>query len=222
MKLVEQSAELLWITPSPEIAIERCGRIAYKSEDKITEGSAAKFVRMILERGHEAVIEHACASMIFITDRGITHEIVRHRLFSYVQESTRYCNYGKEKFDNEITVIKPIFPSNDWQYALHSMCWYGAMKMSEWTYMLMSKTKLPPQWARSVLPNSLKTEIAVTGNLREWKHFFKLRCAKTAHPQMQELAKMALRILSPMAPTVFEDLAKQYLEVPSVQEKAAS
>lgn len=198
MKIVEQNATLMWITPAPLQVIERAGRTAYKSEDKITEGSAEKFVRMILERGHETVIEHASASILFVTDRGVSHELVRHRLFSFTQESTRYCNYGSGKFEREITVIKPPL-HGEYEYL-----WRYAMVEAENRYLKMIDAGASPQIARSVLPNSLKTEIVVTGNFREWRHFFRLRTSKAAHPQMQELAGMALAILRERVPVVFE------------------
>ena len=206
MKIIEPNVELLWITPEAEKAIERAGRVAYKSEDKITETSASAFVKMIIGRGHEAVIEHASASLLFATDRGVTHEKVRHRIASYTQESTRYCNYGKEKFGREISVIQPPFEK------LTSFDkWLKGMLLMETLYMELLDDGEKPQIARSVLPTCLKTEIAMTANLREWRHFFKLRCATDAHPQMRQVATKALRILSGEAPAVFADLKERFL-----------
>jgi len=189
--------------------IEKAGRVCYKSEDKITEESAIKFVKTLIKNGHEAMIEHGEAiSIKFVCDRGVSHEIVRHRLFSFAQESTRYCNYGKE---DEITVIDPCF----WQppyftFSTGERCyqaWKESCEFAEKTYLdLINLGHAKPQEARSVLPNSLKTEIIVTGNLREWRHFFKLRTAKNAHPQMQEVANMALDLLSSQIPVVFDDI----------------
>jgi len=198
---IPASVEHIWTTPAPEQAIELAGRTAYQTSDKITPDSAPAFIRMILLKGHESVIEHASASLRFICDRGISHEIVRHRLVSYTQESTRYCNYSKERFGNEIKVIMPPGMVDD-QIAL----WEAAMRHAELTYMTLIHKKVPAQIARSVLPTCLKTELVMTCNFREWRHFFKLRCAATAHPQMQEVAKMALMLLLEKAPTVFEDL----------------
>lgn len=187
--------------------IERAGRICYKSEEKITNDSAPTFVAMLLRNGHEAMIEHAPSiSMKFVCDRGVSHEIVRHRLFSFAQESTRYCNYGKA---DEITVIEPCFWVLGVDVATENHmygCWETAMYNAEDSYLYMIASGATPQQARSVLPNSLKTEIIVTGNLREWRHFFKLRTAKTAHPQMQEVAKIALDILKAQIPVVFDDI----------------
>ncbi len=198
MQIVKPSVELIYITPDALQIIERAGRVCYKSEEKITAGTATEFVRKILRMGHTSVIEHAVASMRFICDRGVTHEMVRHRLASYSQESTRYCNYAKDKFGSEITVIEPAF-DNDEQRAE----WVAAMEASERCYLNLLEKNASPQMARSVLPNSLKTEIVMTANLREWRHFFALRCDGAAHPQMREVADMAREILAAEIPEVF-------------------
>lgn len=201
MKIIEPSVKFLWGTPDPVKTIERAGRVAYKSEDKITDDSADKFVEMIVKRDHLAVIEHASASLLFVCDRGVTHEIVRHRLFSYVQESTRYCNYSLDKFSNEIQFIMPPFKTHEMEEA-----WFNCVKECEQTYMELIESGVTAQIARSVLPNCLKTEIVVTGNLREWRHFLKLRTAPAAHPQMIEVANMAKNLLVEWCPVVFKDL----------------
>ena len=167
--------------------IERAGRVCYKSESKIEGGSAEKFIKGIISRGHESVIEHISITVCVICDRGVSHEIVRHRIASYSQESTRYCNYTTDKFSNEITVIKPLF----WDEGSKKYDeWKKAMANCEKAYFSLIKEGASPQEARSVLPNSLKTEIFITMNIREWRHFFSLRCNKSAHPQMQQIAKM--------------------------------
>ncbi len=186
MQIVQPSIEFSWMTPDPLKVIERHGRIAYKSEDKITADSAPKFVKKMLDmkpEAHESVIEHASMSYIVTCDRGVSHEIVRHRLFSYTQESTRYCNYGGEA---GIRVIEPPQLTS-----IASVEWRLHMETSEQSYKALLKTQ-SPQIARSVLPNSLKTEIGMTANFREWRHFFKLRTAPQAHPQMREIALMIL------------------------------
>lgn len=200
MKIIEPSVSLLWITQRPLKAIELAGRTAYKSEDKITDESEVKFLKMIMSKGHDSVIEHASASMRFICDRGVTHEIVRHRLFSFTQESTRYCNYGSGKFGNEITVIKPLMDERSEYY------WRDAMVRAEMDYLQMLALGSSPQIARSVLPNSLKTEIVITGNFLEWRHFLRLRTGHAAHPQMRQVAQMALSLLREAVPIVFDDL----------------
>lgn len=199
MKIVQPSVQLLWITPDPYQNIERAGRTCYKSEDKITDDSAVKFCGMIKQRGHESVVEHAAASFRIITDRGITHEIVRHRLASYSQESTRYCNYGKDKFGSEISVIKPP----DLEGEAFDL-WRNAMNDAEYRYLRMIDLGVSPQIARSVLPTCLKTEIVMTANFREWMHFIKLRTSPAAHPQIRPIADEIRRILAGHCPTIFE------------------
>jgi thymidylate synthase (FAD) len=182
--------------------IERKGRVAYKSEDHITSASAYKFVRSLIERGHESVIEHVSLGVKITTDRGVTHEIVRHRLGSYTQESTRYCNYAKNG-EGEVTFIRPFFFLEG---SVEYNEWLRACMTAEDVYVKLIRLGVSPQQARSVLPNSLKTEIEITYNLREWRHFFKLRCHKTAHPQMQQIAIPLLQFFKMMLPEVFIDI----------------
>jgi thymidylate synthase (FAD) len=175
--------------------IERAGRTCYKSEDKITDESSEAFVRSIIKRGHESVLEHHNITLRFITDRGVSHEIVRHRLASYSQESTRYCDYSKKDMEF-IRQVDFEFRDSE-RYVL---------ELIEERYNEMLQVGATPQQARSILPNCLKTEIVVTMNLRAWRHFFKLRTAPAAHPQMRALAKEALRILKVFVPVIFEDI----------------
>ena len=145
--------------------------------------------------------------MKFTCDRGVSHEIVRHRLASYCQESTRYCNYGKGQFGKEITVIAPCFlnPNTD-GWAL----WKEGCEAAETAYFNLLSYGCSPQEARSVLPNSLKTEVVMTANIREWRHFLKLRCSPAAHPQMREVALMLLNEVHIKIPVLFDDLWKEY------------
>jgi thymidylate synthase (FAD) len=201
MKIVQPSVTLLWITPDPEKQIEAAGRTCYKSEDKITEDSAREFCRRMVKSGHHAMIEHAVASFRIVTDRGITHEIVRHRLASYAQESTRYCNYGKDKFGNECSFIEPPGMTHE-----QTVVWGGACVVAEENYFRMLDRGSSPQIARSVLPNCLKTEIVMVANLREWRHFIKLRGSKAAHPQIRPVAYDVWQVLMEHAPSIFEGL----------------
>lgn len=205
MKVILPSIEILDDLNGDQIIkkIELMGRVCYKSEERITEDSARIFLSNILKSGHESVIEHEKISIRIICDRGVTHEIVRHRIASYSQESTRYCNYAKEKFGKEITVIKPVFWGEDSE---EYKIWYMSMKQVEETYNLLMEKGVKPQEARSVLPNSLKTEIIVTMNLREWRHFLKLRTSQRAHPQMQEVANMILQEFRSNIPIIFDDI----------------
>lgn len=180
--------------------LERCGRVCYKSEERITADSAKKFIAGIIKSGHESVIEHASITVRVICDRGVSHEIVRHRLGAYSQESTRYCDYRKA---GEIVVIEPCFwIAGGPKYQI----WKYAMENSEAAYNELIGMGATPQEARSVLPNSLKTEIDITYNLREWRHFFKLRCSKRAHPQMREITIPLLNEFKKLIPVIFDDI----------------
>ena len=206
MKIIEAKAELVGELDGEKVIkhIERAGRVCYKSESRISDNSAEKFISNILKSGHESVIEHAGATFKIICDRGVTHEIVRHRIASYSQESTRYCDYtNDEKFGGELTFIKPCFwTEGDENFAL----WKDAMQKIEDTYLAMRKNGARPEEARSILPNSLKTEIFVTMNFREWRHFLKLRTAKRAHPQMREISLQIYKILNEKIPVLFSDI----------------
>lgn len=205
MKEIRPSFEIMDDIDGAKILqkLERCGRVCYKSEDKITEGSAEKFIGMILKSGHESVLEHEKLTVKFICDRGVTHEIVRHRIASYSQESTRYCNYSKDKFGNELTFIRPCFWADDSEeYAV----WKQAMEDIEKTYVKLISLGARPEEARSILPNSLKTEIVCTMNLREWRHFFRLRTAERAHPQIREISVALLDELKKRIPVIFDDI----------------
>lgn len=205
MKIIASSFEILSIIDGRQILknIERIGRVCYKSEDKITDESAPKFLLGILSKGHESVIEHEKVTVKFICDRGISHEIVRHRIASYSQESTRYCNYTKDKFGNELTFIRPFFWNQESeQYEI----WKKTMENIEKAYFNLLKLGAKPEEARSILPNSLKTEIVVTMNLREWRHFFKLRTASAAHSQMREIVVPLLEKFRREIPVIFDDI----------------
>ena len=205
MRIVNQSVTLEAITPDAAQLIERAGRTCYKSEDKITEDSAAKFVKMVLERGHESVIEHAYASFRVVCDRGVSHEFVRHRIFSYSQESTRYCNYSKNKFGGEVTFIKVPLTKPE----ASEEVWREANEASERYYFRLLELGEPPEIARSVLMTDLKTELVGTANFREWRHFLRLRTSPKAHPQMREVAQAIGVILLRECPPVFEDVMRE-------------
>lgn len=205
MKEIRPSFEIMDDIDGAKILqkLERCGRVCYKSEDKITEGSAEKFIGMILKSGHESVLEHEKLTVKFICDRGVTHEIVRHRIASYSQESTRYCNYSKDKFGNELTFIRPCFWADD---SVEYAVWKQAMEEIEKSYVKLISLGAKPEEARSILPNSLKTEIVCTMNLREWRHFFRLRTAERAHPQIREISVALLDELKKRIPVIFDDI----------------
>lgn len=205
MRIIKAGYEILDPLNGEEILkkIERVARVCYKSEEKIGEGTAEKMVRALVKSKHEAMLEHFSFSVKFIVDRGVSHELVRHRVASFAQESTRYCNYGHE---GEITVIKPLYLTDCGEdYNL----WRKACIVAEKQYLDMLAYGFSPQEARAVLPNSLKTEVVMTANLREWRHFFSLRaCGSTGkpHPQMLEVAVPLLKEVKSLIPVVFDDL----------------
>jgi len=220
MILVKPSFEIMEIMGDREFLaplgiIERAGRTCYKSEGCITESSCQNFVKSILKRGHESVIEHSAMTVKFICDRGVTHELVRHRLCAFSQESTRYCNYkGGVTF-----IIPPWVDIEPGEYLFNKPSsldkvklgwngdlWLSSMNRAEDTYINMLDHGWPPQQARSVLPNSLKTEIVVTANFREWRHIFKLRCSLAAHPQMREIMIPLLEKCKELIPVIFDDI----------------
>lgn len=218
MKITKPSYEIL--TPISDGGIkelqhiERIARVCYKSEDKISpDGESAKqLIKMLINREHEAMLEHGSISVLFICDRGVSHELVRHRMASFAQESTRYCNYSKDKFGNELTFIEPCFwdgfdMSDDED--LYGG-WYNSCFEAEKLYLQLLDQGASPQEARTVLPNSLKTEIVVTANYREWRHILKLRCNPAAHPQMRELMRPLLKELHEKLPVIFDDIYDEF------------
>lgn len=210
MKVIAPSFEILFLPESDEVlgALERYGRTCYKSEEKITPDSAADFVRRIIKSGHHSVIEHVSMTVRFVCDRGVTHELVRHRLAAYSQESTRYANYSQDKFGGEITVICPLFWLPD---SPQYQAWFRAMEQAEAAYLALLAAGARPQEARSVLPHSLKTEIVMTANLREWRHVLGLRSGRAAHPQIREIMLPLIAEAHRRLPVVFEDLLQTYL-----------
>jgi len=201
MRVIEPSVELMAYTPDMLKLIEHAGRTCYKSEEKITDESAEEFVRMVLKRGHHSVLEHGSVTVKFIADRGMTHELVRHRLVSYSQESTRFCSYSRDKFGSEIAVIKP--PGMG---ATASITWVEACEKAEEKYMAMTRQGCKPQIARSVLPICLKTEIVTSANVREWRHILTRRTSGKAHPQIRKLMTDVWHIFHERWPVLVEDI----------------
>lgn len=221
MKTIKAGYEIL--TPISEGGIkewqhiEKIGRVCYKSEERITDDgeSAKKFVGMLIKKYHEAMLEHSSLSVKFIVDRGVSHELVRHRIASFAQESTRFCNYSKDKFGSECNFID-LRPGIELDNKCKNMTageigllmreWMLAMEDAEKHYMNLLELGATPQIARSVLPNSTKTEITITANYREWRNFFKLRVPTTAHPQMVEVTRPLLAELKEKLPVIFDDI----------------
>ena len=213
MKFIKPHYEILTPINGIEMLknIEKVARTCYKSEDKISEddSSARKLVQMLINRGHEAMIEFGDIVVKFVVDRGVSHEIVRHRIASYAQESTRYVNYSKDKFGKEITLVTPVFwdgcPENGVDCEKHALL-ENALIVIEETYMKLIDLGASPQEARYILPNGTKTEINVKYNLRQWRHFFKMRCAKAAHPQMREVVIPLFHEFQEKIPIIFDDI----------------
>lgn len=220
MKIIEPSYEILTDIDENLILkqIELSGRTCYKSEDKITDDatSATKLVSQLIKNGHGAMLEFADVTVKFIHSRGFSHEMVRHRMCSFAQESTRYCNYSNEKFGNELTFINPYWLTEKWieEHSMdmplqHSgkpiMIWQNTMERIEKEYFNLLDCGLQPQAARGILPNDLKTEIVVKANIREWRHIFGLRAATPAHPDMRRVMIPLLEEFQKRMPILFTD-----------------
>ena len=231
MKLIKPSYEILTEIDGEKILIEieKAARTCYKSEEKVCieeyplyATSARNLIPLIMNKNHQAMLEFGPSITVkFICDRGVSHELVRHRLCSFAQESTRYCNYTKGKFDGEITYIIPEWISDEQIDLVKRMNeknytqidpavihWYNSLNESEQAYKLLSKEDWKPEKARSVLPNSLSTTICVKANLREWRHIFTLRTAGAAHPQMRELMIPLLKEFQQKIPLLFDNINK--------------
>lgn len=249
MKIIRPEYEILTDISDNAIVelqrIEKAARTCYKSEGKTPNQQgkilAYEFVSKLIKNGHEAMLEHSDLSVKFIADRGFSHEMVRHRLCSFAQESTRWCDYNNgEKFEGGLTFVLPYefdaaFMKNDdirdefsafmqeakfdgfGGYVNHLEEYYSYLPNGfvEWLYLVdssenayhkMRREGCTPQLARSVLPNSLKTELVVTANYREWRNIFKLRTAKDAHPDMRRIMTDLLKDVSMKIPVVFDDI----------------
>lgn len=205
MKVVQQSYEILTDLTNPINIlkdIERAGRVCYKSENNITDDSCITFCKNIINRGHEAVIEHSQLSVRFIVDRAIANELVRHRIASYCQESTRYVNYSKDKFGKEIKVIS----LNDYLDSDSYRVWYDSCMFAEHEYFALLEKGVKPEIARNVLPLSTATEIIMTANIREWRSVMRLRTSARAHPQMRSIMRKLLDDLKSKIPVLFDDI----------------
>jgi len=201
MKIVDQHYEILKITTDPIKHIEICGRTCYQSQP----GSAEKFTKMILKRGHETVIEHAHISVRFVTNRGVTHELVRHRICSFSQESTRYVRY-----DGNMEFIRPVW-WEEWSESERGD-WLACIKTCETYYRGLIQSGSRSEQAREVLPNSLKTEIVMSCNFREMRHILNLRCSKKAHPQIRSLMLDLLKDIHTIVPVIFDDIYDKYFK----------
>lgn len=203
MIIVNQSYKITRWDPDVDLR-EMCeaARICYKSPELKTREDQESFLRRIRDRGHYTPFEHSILSVIFITNRGVSHELVRHRLVSPNQESTRYCNYSKDKFEHSVRFIKDTsIPESE------IGAWLNDCELCEERYFGRLDKGYTPDRARGVLNNDVKTEIKITANYREWRHIFKLRCDnKHAHYQMVELMKPLFDEVCAELPCVFDDI----------------
>ncbi len=208
MKIIDQSYHILW---NPGDVIEKAARTCYRSEDKITDDGSSdqKIKEMLTSLGHTAMLEHSVLSVEFMTDRAIANELTRHRLCSFAQESTRYCNYSKDKFGSELTFVEPEWVDDCREGDYDQQCrglWYDTCKVAEDAYLTLLAEGLKPEDARCVLPLSLATKLVMTTNYAEWRHILKLRTAKGAHPQMRALMIPLLKELQEKIPVIFDDI----------------
>ncbi len=183
------------------LRIEWAARISHRSEESVTVGSYDRFIRsVVLSHGDWSVTEHASVSVDFYVDRGVTHELVRHRLFAFTQESTRFVNYEKRM---PPSFVKPAFgeTASDLEHE-----WRRAIEECERRYINLIALGVAPQLARSVFPNALASRIVVTGNLRNWRHFLLMRTTKEAHPQMREVTIPLLEQFKATIPILYEDI----------------
>lgn len=206
MEMVRQDVTVLWCPPIPLERIEEAGRVSYLSQDKMTDGSAKKFVDRLVRLGHDSVLEHVSMSLHFLTNIGVGRELLRHRMASPTEQSTRYVNFS----GREMRFIEPVW-WDEWSEEEQAI-WTWQMTEAEKAYRRLIEAGSPPQKAREVLPLALATEIALTANLREWRHIFKLRALGTTgkpHPQMQALMVQTLGMCENLVPVVFSDLAAE-------------
>ena len=192
--------------------IERIGRICYQSQESITDDSWRAFIEKLLRRRHLSVIEHVSVTAYIYCDRGVSHELVRHRIASFSQESTRYCNYnkGRKMPGGEIGVVPMMDGLTDVQKVRRR----GLYAACEDVYNSEVAEGVSPQQARDSLPTCLRTEIVMTCNLREWLHFFEMRCAPNAHPAMRKIAFELLDQMQKMIPVIFDDISVKYARLP--------
>lgn len=221
MKIIKPSYEITYPIPFNRKDMLKCielaGRTCYKSDDKITEDSASKFVKMIMKSGHHSVIEHVSLSVRFIVNRGVTHELVRHRLASYSQESTRFCDYTNPRFDGVIFILPCWMDDSylgEYDYREYTsgmiipktpeQIWLYSIALAEAYYVQLREKGWSAQQARCVLPIGLKTEIVTTCNVREWLWIFKKRCYPDAHPQIREVMVPLEEELKEKLPEIFD------------------
>lgn len=237
MRLIKPRVEILDRIDGDQVIadITTAARTCYKSEDVRTKEKDKALVKRLIESKHEAMLEFSDVTVKFTTSIGITREIIRHRLSSFANESTRYCNYNKDKFNSEITFIIPSYldiPEGNYTYwdsdwvDMDKMKiqlpaddkntvsnWLFALNHAETTYQILSNKGWKAEQAREVLPMSTKSELCMKANLREWRHFFELRCSTAAHPDIRVLALDLLKQMHEKIPVIFDDLYEKFIKI---------
>lgn len=215
MKVIEPWIEISKINGKEIMKnIEKACRTCYRSENLTGEETYKKLLENCITRGHESILEHEKITIRMCCDIGVYKDLTRHRFGSFSIESTRYCNYSKDKFDNNIKFIKPVFYKESWKDKTYeeyitdkeeqqSMIWYNCMQDIEETYLKMSKLDSKPDEMRMILPHSTAAEVVMTANIREWKHILSLRTTKMAHPSVQQLMIPLLLYFQEEMPEIF-------------------
>ena len=209
MEIIKQGYKILTPINTEMLKnMELAARTCYKSEDKIAEGTDEKIIRMLRKKKHEAMLEFGWVHVHITTNRFVSHQIVRHRLSSFAQESQRYVNYNKKG----LSFIEPL-GYEDWATPVRKSFIF-ACQGAETAYNSLIEQGLRPEEARAVLPNAVKTEIHMASNIRQWRNVFNLRCSIKADPQIRELFLPILKDFNEVLPALFEDIAEKYLPEP--------
>lgn len=204
MKIIEPSIQVENVDYKQIMKnLERACRTCYRSEGKITEESYKTLLKNCINRGHESILEHEKVTIRMMCDIGVYKDLTRHRIASFSIESTRYCNYGKDKFDNQIKFIKPV--NMDEGTELYKK-WYSTCEIIEKNYVEMSNLGATPDQLRMLLPHSTAAEVTMTANIREWKHIFSLRCTNHTHPAVEQLMIPLLLKFKKEMPEIFENI----------------
>ena len=204
MKLIEPSIEVQSFNGKQIMKnIEQACRTCYRSEDKISNESYKTLLKNCITRGHESIMEHEKITVRMVCDIGVYKDLTRHRIASFSIESTRYCNYGKDKFDNEIKFIKPCNIDEDSDlYAF----WKHTMERIEMNYLHMAEHGATPDQMRMILPHSTAAEVCMTANIREWRHILDLRTKKMTHPSIRQILIPLLLLFKTEMPELFGDI----------------
>lgn len=204
MKIIEPKIEIEKVDYNKIMKnLERACRTCYRSEDRITDESYKTLLKNCINRGHESILEHEKITIRMVCDIGVYKDLTRHRHASFSIESTRYCNYGKDKFDNEIKFIEPVNIEKGTELYLE---WKNSCEEMETHYIKMAQMGATPDQMRMILPHSTAAVVTMTANIREWKHILSLRCTKHAHPAVEQVMIPLLLHLKQNMPEIFESI----------------